>query len=84
MSSLEPVTPTLPKWWRPALGAFALASGTLGLIILSFINIPHDNQQAVNIGIGVILGWGTAVVQSEFGGSAAGRRMAERMADKVN
>lgn len=69
--------------WRPAVGALAILSGIAGLIVLTFVTVPPSNQQAVFIGIGVVLGWGSTVVQSEFGGSNVGRRLGEKVVDQM-
>lgn len=61
----------------------AISSGIVGLIVLTFVTVPPSNQQAVFIGIGVVLSWGSTVVQSEFGGSNVGRRLGEKVVDNM-
>lgn len=76
-------TPDAYRWFRPALGLLAVAAGLTGLIALFFVPVPAGNMQALLLGLGIVLGWGSAVVQSEYGSSTTGRALAQKVADAV-
>jgi drug/metabolite transporter (DMT)-like permease len=48
-----------------------------GFAGLYFIAIPPVNRDALMLALGYIFGWGSAVVQSEYGASTTGRKVAE-------
>ncbi|SFK44832.1 hypothetical protein SAMN03159338_4285 [Sphingomonas sp. NFR04] len=63
--------------FRAAVGIAALSAGLLGLILLFFVEIPPRNENAVLLALGIVLGWGGSVVQSEYGASTTGRKAAD-------
>lgn len=71
------------NWFRPLLGLFAVAAGILGLLALYFIAVPAGNMQALLLGLGIVLGWGSSVVQSEYGSTTAGRKLQQKVADAI-
>lgn len=63
--------------FRAAVGIAALAAGLSGLILLFFVEIPPRNENALLLALGIVLGWGGSVVQSEYGASTTGRKAAD-------
>lgn len=65
------------RWFRYTIGLLAMVAGLAGFIALFAVEIPPRNENALMFALGVIFGWGSAVVGSEFGTSTIGRRVAE-------
>lgn len=63
--------------FRYTIGLIAVLGGLGGMAGLYFADVPTGNQQALLLALGVVLGWGGAVVNGEWGSSPAGRRAAE-------
>ena len=63
--------------FRYMLGAGVVLFGFVGLLGLYLIEIPAGNRDAVVLALGLVLGWGSAVVNYEFGSSSAGRKAAD-------
>lgn len=62
--------------FRYTVGLIAVIGGFVGLIGLYFVEIPGGNRDAVTLALGIVLGWGGAVINGEWGSSPAGREMA--------
>lgn len=60
-------TPTRTSKFRFFIGFIALSGGLGGLAGLYFVTLPTTNERPLLVALGVVLGWGSAVVQSEFG-----------------
>lgn len=69
--------------FRFTIGLIALFAGLFGVVALFVVEIPPTNQQPILIALGVVLGWGTSVVQSEFGSTTAGRKLVQRAAEQA-
>lgn len=63
--------------FRYAVGIIAVLGGFAGLIALYFVEIPAGNRDAVTLALGIVLGWGGAVINGEWGSSPAGREAAK-------
>lgn len=63
--------------FRPLVGLICLFGGLAGLLGLYLIEIPEGNREPLLLSLGLVLGWGSAVVQSEYGSTATGRRVVE-------
>lgn len=63
--------------FRMVLGLICVLAAILGFAGLYFVDIPPGNRDALMLALGSIFGWGSAVVQSEFGASTTGRKVAE-------
>ena len=63
--------------FRYAVGMIAVIGGLAGLIALYFVEIPAGNRDAVTLALGIVLGWGGAVINGEWGSSPAGREAAK-------
>lgn len=62
--------------FRYTVGLIAVVGGFVGLIGLYFLEIPAGNRDAVTLALGIVLGWGGAVINGEWGSSPAGREAA--------
>lgn len=48
--------------------AFTVVIGGMGLLLATvFFPVPTESKDILNIGIGVVLGWGAIVLNFEFG-----------------
>lgn len=63
--------------FRYTVGLIAVIGGFAGLIALYFVEIPAGNRDAVTLALGIVLGWGGAVINGEWGSSPAGREAAK-------
>lgn len=63
--------------FRYAVGMIAVVGGLFGLVALYWIEIPTGNRDAVTLALGIVLGWGSSVINGEWGSSPAGRKAAE-------
>ena len=64
--------------FRPFLGLLCVIAGLVGFLALYFVTIPESNRDILNLALGIVFGWGSAVVQSEYGATATGRKVAEQ------
>lgn len=63
--------------FRYSVGMIAILGGLVGLIGLYFVEVPVGNRDAVVLALGIVLGWGSSVINGEWGSSPAGREMAK-------
>ena len=63
--------------FRWTIGFLCVLGSLLAFAGLYFIQIPKANEQALLLALGYLFGWGSAVVQSEYGSTATGRKVAE-------
>lgn len=61
---------------RGIIGLVALAGGLVGFFALFVVPIPEGNREPLLLALGLVLGWGSTVVNYEFGSSPAGRQAA--------
>ena len=64
--------------YRYTIGLIAVIGGLAGLAGLFVLEVPERNVEALLLALGIVLGWGSAVVQGEWGSSPAGRKAAEQ------
>ena len=69
--------------YRYAIGLIAIFGGLGGLFTLFYVEVPPGNRDALMLALGVVLGWGGAVIQGEWGSSPAGLQMAQLGADRA-
>lgn len=62
---------------RGLIGFLALTAGMVCMFGLFFVRIPDGNKEALILAVGIVLGWGSAVINYEFGSSPSGRKAAE-------
>ena len=63
--------------FRSVVGLLALAAGIGGFGALFWIEIPARNENALMFALGIVFGWGSAVIASEYGATTTGRKVAE-------
>lgn len=63
--------------FRAIVGTIALGAGIAGFIALFWIEIPARNENALMFAMGIVFGWGSAVIGSEYGATTVGRRVAD-------
>lgn len=76
-------SPLAVQWFRPLLGLAAVGSGVAGLLGLYFVTLPQSNERPLLLGLGMVLQWGSSVVNSEYGSTTTGRKLADKVADAV-
>lgn len=69
--------------FRAIIGFLALATGICGFAALFFIEIPARNENALMFALGVVFGWGSSVVASEYGASTTGRKAADATIKRI-
>lgn len=62
--------------FRYVVGIVALVGGVASVVGLYFFAVPESNKEALLLAIGIVLGWGSTVVNGEWGSSPAGRAAA--------
>ena len=65
------------------VGLLALAAGIGGFLALFWIKIPPENENALMFAMGIVFGWGSAVVGSVYGATTTGRKVAESAIRKI-
>ncbi len=63
--------------FRYTVGLIAIVGGLSGLIGLYLLEVPPGNRDAVVLALGIVLGWGSTVINGEWGSSPAGREAAK-------
>lgn len=63
--------------FRYIIGLMALVGGLAALAGLYVIDVPAGNKEPLLLAIGVVLGWGGSVINSEYGATTTGRKVAE-------
>lgn len=71
------------RTFRVIIGIMAILGGMAGLGLLFFVEVPVGNKEPLLLALGIVLGWGGAVVQSEYGSTSSGRNLAQANADIV-
>ena len=72
------------SFFRGLVGLLSLLTGMAGFAALFFLEIPARNENALMFALGIVFGWGSAVVQSEYGASTTGRKAAETALKKID
>lgn len=65
------------SFFRSVVGLLALVAGIGGFAALFWIEIPARNENALMFALGIVFGWGSAVIASEYGATTTGRKVAE-------
>jgi hypothetical protein len=63
--------------FRAVIGLLCLVGGLVGFAMLFWVRVPTENRDAMMLALGIVMGWGSAVVQSEYGASSTGRKAAD-------
>lgn len=69
--------------FRGIIGFLALAAGIGSVMALFFVEIPPRNENALMLVLGIVIGWGSSVVGSEYGATTTGRKVAESAIRKI-
>lgn len=70
--------------FRAIIGFLAIGAGIAGFIALFFVEVPEKNNNALMFAMGVIFAWGGAVINSEYGASATGRKIADEAVKQMS
>ena len=81
-SSLAP-PPREGSVFRAVVGLLAVIGSLAGFAALFMVEIPAGNRDALMLALGIVFGWGSAVVQSEYGASTTGRKAANAAIDQM-
>ena len=65
------------KYFRPAIGLLCIVGGLAGFFALYAVEVPTGNRDAMMLALGIVLGWASAVVQSEYGSTSTGRKVTD-------
>ncbi len=65
------------RFFRPAIGIICIIGGLAGFFALFILEVPPGNRDALMLALGLVMGWGGAVVQSEYGSTSTGRKVTE-------
>lgn len=65
------------SFFRSVIGFLALGAGIAGFAALFMFEIPQRNENALMFAMGIVFGWGSAVIASEYGATTTGRKVAE-------
>lgn len=65
------------SFFRSLVGLLSLGAGIAGFAALFWIEIPARNENALMFALGIVFGWGSAVIASEYGATTTGRKVAE-------
>lgn len=63
--------------FRYTVGLIAILGGLGGLAGLYIAEVPEGNREALLLALGIVLGWGGAIINGEWGSSPAGREAAK-------
>lgn len=69
--------------FRGLIGAAAIIGSLAALAGLYFIAVPIGNKDPLLLAIGIILGWGSSVVSSEYGSTSTGRKVVEQAVKNI-
>jgi hypothetical protein len=64
--------------FRFVIGFIAMATAVGGFAALFFVEIPGRNENAIMFALGAVFGWAASVVNSEYGATTTGRKVAEQ------
>lgn len=70
--------------FRAVIGYLALLAGIAGFIALFFIKVPAENNNALMFAMGIVFGWGSSIISSEYGASATGRKIADEAVKQLS
>lgn len=71
------------RYFRPFIGVLCVVGSLVGFAALFVYEVPEPNKDAMMLALGIIFGWGSAVVQSEYGATSTGRKVAESAIRKI-
>lgn len=63
--------------FRASIGLLCILGGLGGFYALFFVEIPTGNRDAMMLALGLVMGWASAVVSSEYGSTSTGRKIAD-------
>lgn len=69
--------------FRATIGLMAVVGSLAGFAALFVVAIPPGNRDALMFAMGVIFGWGSSVIGSEYGASQVGRKAANAAIDAM-
>lgn len=70
-------------YFRAAIGLIAMLTAIGGFAALFFIRVPPENRDAMMFALGAVFGWAASVVNSEYGATTTGRKVADAAVRKI-
>jgi hypothetical protein len=70
-------------YFRALIGLLAIFGSLLGFAALFVVKVPPENKDAMMFALGIVFGWGSSVVQSEYGATTTGRKVADAAVRKI-
>lgn len=71
------------RHFRPFIGLLCVVGSLAGFAGLYFFEVPAGNDKALMFAMGIVFGWGSMVVSSEYGSTATGRKVADSAIRKI-
>lgn len=69
--------------FRGFIGVVAIVGSMSALAGLYFIDVPAGNKEPLLLALGLILGWGSSVVGSEYGATSTGRKVVDQAVKNI-
>lgn len=86
-SAGDPSAPGPPpkdgSMFRAVIGYLCIGGSLAGFLLLYFVPLPAGNNNALLFAMGIVFGWGSLIVSSEYGASQTGRRIADTAIKKM-
>lgn len=70
-------------YFRAAIGLIAMLTAIGGFAALFVIRVPPENRDAMMFALGAVFGWAASVINSEYGATTTGRKVADAAVRKI-
>lgn len=85
MSASEKIGPPPREgvYFRAMIGVLAMLTAIGGFAALFVVTVPPENRDAMMFALGAVFGWAASVVNSEYGATTTGRKVADAAVKKI-